>query len=143
MDLVLAHKRSMKVAERLGLTVATQTTFATAVSEIARTVIEHTDHGSLIIGLEQNKLRYQLKATVSFDSNIHFTNEDEGFYYAQKLMPEFISPPIHIAIEDLTDKNIIQHELTIKRNGILYIPSRVDTKHDIIRASDGTLNSSV
>ncbi|RYZ13677.1 MAG: sensor histidine kinase, partial [Sphingobacteriales bacterium] len=43
MDLVLAHKKSMKVAERLGLTVSTQTTFATAVSEIARTVIEHTD----------------------------------------------------------------------------------------------------
>ncbi|MGH7237793.1 MAG: sensor histidine kinase, partial [Candidatus Saccharimonadales bacterium] len=50
MDLVLAHKRSMKVAEKLGLTTATQTTFATAVSEIARTVIEHTDNGNLIIG---------------------------------------------------------------------------------------------
>src|ERR1700760_332289 len=89
MDLVLAHKRSMWVAERLGLTVATQTTFATAVSEIARTVIEHTDDGILRIGLEQNKTRYSLMATVTFDKQIRFTNADAGFYYAQKLVPGF------------------------------------------------------
>ncbi|WCT10713.1 sensor histidine kinase [Mucilaginibacter jinjuensis] len=89
MDLVLAHKRSMRVAEKLGLTLATQTTFATAVSEIARTVIEHTDDGLLAIGLEQNQTRYSLMATVAFDSSIRFTNGDAGFYYAQKLVPEF------------------------------------------------------
>lgn len=109
MDLVLAHKRSMKVAERLGLTIATQTTFATAVSEIARTVIEHTDHGALEIGLEQNKLRYHLKATVSFDSNIRFTNEDEGFYYAQKLMPEF-------SLTKMNDANLIQMKIGLPRS---------------------------
>lgn len=89
MDLVLAHKRSMKVAEKLGLTVATQTTFATAVSEIARTVIEHTDKGNLIIGLEQAKQRYSLTAIFTFENEIRFTNADEGYYYAQKLVPEF------------------------------------------------------
>jgi signal transduction histidine kinase len=89
MDLVLAHKRSMKVAEMLGLTLSTQTTFATAVSEIARTVIEHTDDGMLEIGLIQNKTRYSLCAWVTFDQDIHFTNADAGFYYAQKLVPEF------------------------------------------------------
>src|SRR5579862_4078732 len=88
MDLVLAHKRSMKIAERLGLTTATQTTFATAVSEIARTVIEHTDQGVLDLGLEQNKQRYSLLALVTFDKDVHFTNADSGFYYAQKLVPE-------------------------------------------------------
>jgi signal transduction histidine kinase len=90
MDLVLAHKRSMKVAELLGLTMATQTTFATAVSEIARTVIEHTDDGLLDIGMEQNKTRYSLSAIVNFDKDIKFTNADSGFYYAQKLVPEFL-----------------------------------------------------
>jgi signal transduction histidine kinase len=89
MDLVLAHKRSMKVAEKLGLTLATQTTFATAVSEIARTVIEHTNEGKLEIGLLQNKTRYSLCAVVSYDKDIHFTNADAGFYYARKLVPEF------------------------------------------------------
>jgi signal transduction histidine kinase len=89
MDLVLAHKRSIKVAEKLGLTVATQTTFATAVSEIARTIIEHTDDGQLEIGLEQNKQRYSLVAAVFYDPDVNFTNADSGFYYAQKLVPEF------------------------------------------------------
>jgi signal transduction histidine kinase len=89
MDLVLANRRTMKVAEKLGLTVSTQTTFSTAVSEIARTVIEHTDNGSLVIGLEQAKQRYGLKAVFTFESEVRFTNADEGYYYAQKLVPEF------------------------------------------------------
>jgi signal transduction histidine kinase len=89
MDLVLAHKRSMKVAEKLGLTVATQTTFATAVSEVARAIIEYTDNGTLAIGIEQNKTRYALKANVTFNSEIKLTAGNEGFYYAQKLVPEF------------------------------------------------------
>ncbi|WP_246104313.1 ATP-binding protein [Mucilaginibacter corticis] len=109
MDLVLAHKRSMKVAERLGLTIATQTTFATAVSEIARTVIEHTDDGILDIGLEQNKTRYSLMATVSFDKEIRFTNADAGFYYAQKLVPEF-------DLSELEDLNRITMKIGLPRS---------------------------
>ncbi len=89
MDLVLAHRRSMKVAEQLGLSAATQTTFATAVSEIARTIIEHTNNGTLAIGIEQNKQRYSLIAIIVFESEVKFTNADEGIYYAQKLVPEF------------------------------------------------------
>jgi signal transduction histidine kinase len=89
MDLVLAHKRSMRVAEKLGLTVSTQTTFATAVSEIARTVIDHTNGGKLELGLIQNKQRYALAARVLYDASIKFTSADDGFYYAQKLVPEF------------------------------------------------------
>ena len=89
MDLVLAHKRTMKVAEKLGLTMATQTTFATAVSEIARVVIDYSDSGVLVIGLEQQKTRYSLVASINFDPDIQFTNSDAGFYYAQKLVPEF------------------------------------------------------
>ena len=93
MDLVLAHKRSMQVAEKIGLTLSTQTTFATAVSEIARTVIEQTDHGWIAIGLEQQQARFSLCASVEFDPDISFTNNDAGFFYAQKLVPgfEFIS----------------------------------------------------
>lgn len=89
MDLILAHKKSRKVAEKLGLTIATQTTFVTAVSEIVRMVIEYTDRGNLEIGLEQNDHRYSLKGLVSFDSDIKLNSKDEGFYYAQKLVPEF------------------------------------------------------
>jgi signal transduction histidine kinase len=89
MDLALAHRKSLKVAEKLGLTIATQTTFATAVSEIVRIVIEYTDNGSLAIGLDENKTRYALTALISFKSEVAFTAADEGFFYAQKLVPEF------------------------------------------------------
>jgi signal transduction histidine kinase len=89
MDLILAHRRSMGVGELLGLTISTQTTFATAVSEISRSVIEHTDNGKLIIGLEQQQQRYALRVLVIYASSVKFTNADEGFYYAQKLVPEF------------------------------------------------------
>jgi signal transduction histidine kinase len=109
MDLVLAHKRSMKVAEQLGLTTATQTTFATAVSEIARTVIEHADNSILDIGLEQNKTRYSLTAIVTYNSDIHFTNDDSGFYYAQKLVPEFI-------LTENKDANLIEMKIGLPRS---------------------------
>ncbi|BAU54293.1 sensor histidine kinase [Mucilaginibacter gotjawali] len=109
MDLVLAHKRSMKVAERLGLTIATQTTFATAVSEIARTVIEHTDDGLLDIGLEQNKTRYNLVAKVTFNKDILFTNADAGFYYAQKLVPEF-------ELKETETGNLITMKMSLPRS---------------------------
>ncbi|MEJ2880061.1 ATP-binding protein [Pedobacter sp. GR22-6] len=89
MDLVLSHKRTMKVAEKLGLTVATQTTFATAVSEAARTIIEHTDSGILSIYVSGSLPRYALTAHLVFDSEVSFSRSDEGFYYAQKLVPEF------------------------------------------------------
>lgn len=89
MDLILAHRRSMKVAEMLGLTVATQTTFATAVSEVSRTVIEHTNNGNLEISLDEKNGRFSLIAFVTFDNQIRFNHEDDGFYYAQKLVPEF------------------------------------------------------
>lgn len=89
MDLVLANKKSIAVAGKLGLTIATQTTFGTAVSEISRTVIEHTDTGVLQIGLEINGGRYSLKAVLTCDNCVGFTSYDTGFYYAQKLVPEF------------------------------------------------------
>lgn len=89
MDLVLAHRRSINVVGKLGLTIATQTTFATAVSEISRTVIEQTDSGVLRIGLESNGQRYALKAIIVCDKDAELHKHDTGFYYAQKLVPEF------------------------------------------------------
>ncbi|MNK18773.1 Alkaline phosphatase synthesis sensor protein PhoR [compost metagenome] len=89
MDLILAHKRTMKVAEKIGLTTATQTVFATAVSEVARIVIEHTHLGVLKIGIGGENPRYSLSASIVFDSITDLSRNHEGFFYAQKLVPEF------------------------------------------------------
>ena len=48
LDLILAHKRSMKLAEITGLSLAAQTTFATAVSEVSRTSIGGRKKSQLI-----------------------------------------------------------------------------------------------
>ncbi|WP_129717461.1 sensor histidine kinase [Pedobacter sp. SYP-B3415] len=88
MDLVLAHKRSLNLGQKLGLTLATCTTFATAISEIARTVIEHTNNGSLSIGLVPVDQRFALSGRFTFGSPERFVPAD-GYFYAQKLVPEF------------------------------------------------------
>jgi len=89
MDLILAHKRTMQVGEQLGLTVATRTTLATAVSEVVRTVIELTDNGKLSIGITGNTPRFSVYANISFISDLKFRETDEGFYYAKRLLPDF------------------------------------------------------
>ncbi|RIJ42544.1 sensor histidine kinase [Pontibacter oryzae] len=51
LDVVLAYKRSMQLSERLGMPLANQTKFATAVSEICRNVVEYVGNGSIRFGL--------------------------------------------------------------------------------------------
>ena len=51
MDLVLAHKRSMRLAELTGMSLSAQTTFATAVSEVSRITIENGKNGCLVLGI--------------------------------------------------------------------------------------------
>ncbi|EHQ24392.1 histidine kinase [Mucilaginibacter paludis DSM 18603] len=104
MDLILANKRCMKVAELLGLTIATQTTFATAVSEIARTVIDITNNGELDIGVVQKGQRHELAALVTFNSDLTLGKADEGVYYAQRLVPQF---------EMVRDGNLCRIEMKI------------------------------
>ena len=49
MDLILAHRRSMRLGELAGLSLPAQTSFATAVSEVARNTIEHAETGCLVL----------------------------------------------------------------------------------------------
>ncbi len=51
MDLILVHKRSMKLAELGGMSLVSQTTFATAVSEVARLALANGSYGSLVLGV--------------------------------------------------------------------------------------------
>jgi len=51
MDLILAHKRSMKIAELCGLPSSAQTRFSTAVSEVARCSIANGKESVLVLGI--------------------------------------------------------------------------------------------
>lgn len=65
LDVVLAYKRAMQLAERLSIGVGNQTKFATAVSEICRNVIEHVGSGSIQFNIvDENGINY-LEAVVS------------------------------------------------------------------------------
>lgn len=55
MDLILAHKRAMKLAELCGLSLTVQTTLATAVSEIARCALLHSKNAYLSLGISTAK----------------------------------------------------------------------------------------
>lgn len=87
MDLILANRKAMKLSERLNLSNATQTTFATAVSEIAREVIECTDRGVVSLGVISERPGYFLAAKISYPEEVASAGLMEGLSYAQKLVP--------------------------------------------------------
>jgi signal transduction histidine kinase len=65
LDVVLAYRRAIQLSERLGVTLASQTKFGTAVSEVCRNVVEHVGMGMIQFNIvEDNGLKY-LEALVS------------------------------------------------------------------------------
>ncbi|HEY0895300.1 MAG TPA: sensor histidine kinase [Sphingobacteriaceae bacterium] len=87
MDLILSNKKAVKLAEQLNLSNSTQTTFATAVSEIAREIIECTDQGSLSLGVIHLNDAFFLTARILYPHEVSGDILDEGYAYAKKLVP--------------------------------------------------------
>ncbi|WP_338877056.1 ATP-binding protein [Spirosoma sp. SC4-14] len=86
MDLILAHKRAMKLSELAGLSLAAQTTFATAVSEVARYAMEHGGSPVLSLGADRLARGGSLIAIIE-DKNLSITNPlHQGLMYAQRLV---------------------------------------------------------
>ncbi|MBC3787616.1 sensor histidine kinase [Spirosoma utsteinense] len=87
MDLILAHKRSMKLAELTGLSLASQTTFATAVSEVARLALTDGGHASLSLGINTDDERgWQLMAHLNDRRRYRSTVSDDALSYARRLV---------------------------------------------------------
>lgn len=89
MDIVVAHKRMLGVAQYFSLLLSTQTTIATAVAEVSRVVIERTDEAWLSICIDDAGGKYTLSGTVSFPPDTEIKSSDEGLKYAQMLVPDF------------------------------------------------------
>jgi len=87
MDLILAYKKSIKTAELLGLTISTQTAFATAVSEVCREVIDKTFDGYAEIGVISESDRFIFAARITFKEDENLKKLKDGFDYARKLVP--------------------------------------------------------
>jgi PAS domain S-box-containing protein len=90
MDLIIAHKRAMKLAELVGLSLSAQTSFATAVSEVARNTIENGKSGSLVLGVDGIKYNKQIHFIVAAIKNGKDSgNNMNGLEYAKKLVNKF------------------------------------------------------
>ena len=63
-DVVLAHKRAIQIAELTGLSLADQTRFATAISEIARNCLEYAGKGSIRFFINGKTKALQLEAEI-------------------------------------------------------------------------------
>ena len=86
MDLILAHKRSMKLAELCGLSVLVQTSFATAVSEIARCLIGDAYHRSCLILIIHALPNNRKELVARLITNDTFgKNHSEAIKYATRL----------------------------------------------------------
>src|SRR4051812_24736858 len=86
MDLILAHKRSMKLAELCGLSLSVQTSFATAVSEIARMAMgkKKTSTADLSLSIvTHSPNNKQIMAVVTLLKEVMDTGL-EAFSYAKK-----------------------------------------------------------
>lgn len=86
MDLVLVHRRSMRLAEMMGLSLSAQTTFATAASEVSRNTIERGQNGCLVLCVSQVKNERNLIARI-IDETQDFKNP--GLEYAKRLVDKF------------------------------------------------------
>jgi PAS domain S-box-containing protein len=87
MDLILAHKRAMKLCELTGFSLMTQTSLATAVSEIARCAIEHGRNAVLALGIDAVGGKKFLKIVVS-DQTDFSAHATEACFYAKRLVDE-------------------------------------------------------
>lgn len=117
MDLILAHKRSMKLAEVAGLSLSAQTTFATAVSEVARNTIETGKSGCLVLGVESDQRDKYIVASVRDEQPM--PRHREGLDFAKRLVNKYqvtsqgaetdielfysITPPFRIDIHKLDE----------------------------------------
>lgn len=88
MDLILAHKRTMRLAELAGLSLSAQTTFATAVSEVSRHAIESEKGGCLILCVETGSRDKYIVACLQ-EEQLSDEKENEGLQYAKRLVNKY------------------------------------------------------
>lgn len=84
MDLILAYRHGMKLAEIAGLSLSKQTSFATAVSEVCRDIIVNDCNGELRLGIDREK--DGTKELVALVSCNRSREDSEGRRYAGRLV---------------------------------------------------------
>jgi signal transduction histidine kinase len=92
MDLVLGHKRSIRLGEMLNLSLSSQTAFTTAISECCREVLEKTGSGLLIVEIATESNKSFLTATIRYkDNGNHKPSRHNPLEYAKRLVSHFVT----------------------------------------------------
>lgn len=86
MDLPITHKKAASIGQQLGLSLSTQTTFATAVSEVGRVVLERTLDNIISFYVEEDNGRWFLTATLR-TLKVAVRPGDNELKYARRLIP--------------------------------------------------------
>ena len=87
MDLILAHKRVMKLCELTGFSLITQTSVATAISEVARCAIEYGKNAVMTLGIDTSSGKKYLNAAIC--DAIDFTPRcTDAYTYAKRLVDD-------------------------------------------------------
>lgn len=85
MDLILAHKRCMKIAEMCGMPSSSQTRFSTAVSEIARSSIAKGKNSLLVLWINVIKTTQKEIVAIITDTVDLKNCSPEAFNYAARI----------------------------------------------------------
>ena len=93
LDLILAHKRTMKLAELACLSLSSQTTFATAVSEVSRSIIDGKQKGYLTLSVETDGQEKFMVANLR-DGRLHTEKSLNGLAHAKRLVNKYALVPI-------------------------------------------------
>lgn len=89
MDIILAHRQSMKLLELTGVSLPAQTSFATAVSEIARVALDSGKEACLILSVSGKREKHKVITAIIKDDKAEFiTSGSAGFKYARKLVSD-------------------------------------------------------
>lgn len=88
LDMSLAYRKSKDAARLLHLSISGQTTFATAVSEISREIIDKAKEGFLELNITSVERKYFLVARYTYLEVLPL-DHSEGITYASKLVPHY------------------------------------------------------
>lgn len=88
MDLILAHKKTMKLSELCGLSASLQTRFATAVSEVARCAIANGEDSYLNLALHSMPGGKKEIVGVLYDKVDLTKCSPEAFSYAKRIITD-------------------------------------------------------
>ncbi|MBC7552846.1 MAG: PAS domain-containing protein [Taibaiella sp.] len=87
MDLTQTHKQCVRLAEFTGHSLSSQTSFATAVSEVSRNIIGMDPAASISLKVEMQNDRAKYLIAVIQNNKTHYQpTRDEGYSYAKKLV---------------------------------------------------------